>query len=464
MILLSKKLSISMITLIFLLILIFSTGFFTGIYTSNTLFASKELKDLTEKEKIEDFEYMYNILKDNYAHFYEVKKMYGYDWLAHKEEFIEEIKNTRNNIEFYNKLNEILGKLHDGHLYVASPSYFNYFLKLIEDEAIRDFVELKPFIKIFKDSKKNYEKWSELLGSVNPNYNSSFFVQMRRGQKNIKTEILEEDKIAYLRVNSFLIDKDQNSKNYREEKKEIYNFLKTIKDYPYLIIDISGNVGGSSEYWIDAIVAPLIGERGLEYLKLEYLENEDKNTYFYLSRKGNYTQKNFGRCVIFYDEDKFRESPIYDKLSEEMKKDFTIYEFKENLFKQEEKYIEKFFKSNEYVNFKGKIFLIIDRATFSAATEFAKFCKETGFATLVGRNTLGHGSLTSYMRLPNSGLIVRFEAGTILNRDGGSFFIEGVKPDIELDVPDTNAGYPEVRAEILKQKTVELIKSLGKEK
>ncbi|WP_039929221.1 S41 family peptidase [Thermoanaerobacter siderophilus] len=458
------KKGLSIFVFISLFLVAFSIGFFTGIYTSNTLFRSKELKELREKEKIEDFEYMYEILKDNYAHFYEVKKMYGYDWLAHKEEFIEEIKNTRNNIEFYNKLNEILGKLHDGHLYVASPSYFNYFLKLIEDEAIRDFVELKPFIKIFKDSKKNYEKWSELLGSVNPNYNSSFFVQMRRGQKNIKTEILEEDKIAYLRVNSFLIDKDQNSKNYREEKKEIYNFLKTIKDYPYLIIDISGNVGGSSEYWIDAIVAPLIGERGLEYLKLEYLENEDKNTYFYLSRKGNYTQKNFGRCVIFYDEDKFRESPIYDKLSEEMKKDFTIYEFKENLFKQEEKYIEKFFKSNEYVNFKGKIFLIIDRATFSAATEFAKFCKETGFATLVGRNTLGHGSLTSYMRLPNSGLIVRFEAGTILNRDEGSFFIEGVKPDIELDVPDTNAGYPEVRAEILKQKTVELIKSLGKEK
>lgn len=457
MILLGKKLSISTITLIFLLILIFSTGFFTGIYTSNTLFASKELKDLTEKEKIEDFEYMYNILKDNYAHFYEVKKMYGYDWLAHKEEFIEEIKNTRNNIEFYNKLNEILRKLHDGHLYVASPSYFNYLLKLIEGEEIRNFIEFKPFIKMFKDSKKNYEKWSELLGSVNPSHNSSFFVQMRRGQKNIKTEILEEDKIAYLRVNSFLIDKDQNSKNYREEKKEIYNFLKTIKDYPYLIIDISGNEGGSSEYWIDAIVAPLIGEKGFRY-------SEDKNTWFYLSRKGKYTKKNFEKYVIFYDEDKFKESPIYDKLSEEMKKDFTICEFKENLSKQKENYIEKFFKSNEYVNFKGRIFLIIDRGTFSAATRFAMFCKETGFATLIGRSTSGDGSLTSYMRLPNSGLIVRFEAGTILNRDGGSFFIEGVKPDIELDVPDTNAGYPEVRAEILKQKTVELIKSLGKEK
>jgi C-terminal processing protease CtpA/Prc len=144
-----------------------------------------------------------------------------------------------------------------------------------------------------------------------------------------------------------------------------------------------------------------------------------------------------------------------------MKKDFTIYEYKENLSKQEEN-IEKFFKSNEYINFKGKIFLIIDKGTFSAATRFAIFCKETGFATLIGRNTLGDGSLTSYMRLPNSGLIVRFEAGTVLNRDEGSFFIEGVKPDIELDVPDTNASYPEVRAEILKQKTVEVIKSLEK--
>lgn len=110
-----------------------------------------------------------------------------------------------------------------------------------------------------------------------------------------------------------MIDKDQNSKNYREEKKEIYNFLKTIKDYPYLIIDISGNVGGSSEYWIDAIVAPLIGEMGLEYLE----NSNDKSTYFYLlSRKGNYTKKIFGRYGIFYDEDKFRKSLVYDKLSE----------------------------------------------------------------------------------------------------------------------------------------------------
>jgi len=36
---------------------------------------------------------------------------------------------------------------------------------------------------------------------------------------------------------------------------------------------------------------------------------------------------------------------------------------------------------------------------------------------LVGRNTLGYGSLISYMRLPNSGLIVGFEYGTFLNED-----------------------------------------------
>ena len=67
------------------------------------VFIKKEktkLKELTTEEKLEDFRYMYNILKENYPHFYEVKKMYKLDWLAAKEYYEKKIEETENNVEF----------------------------------------------------------------------------------------------------------------------------------------------------------------------------------------------------------------------------------------------------------------------------------------------------------------------------------------------------------------------------
>ena len=147
--------------------------FFGGKITSNPIFTSSQLRELTQKEKIEDFEYMYNILKDNYAHFYEVKKMYRYDWLADKEEFIEKIKSTRNNIEFYNALNDILGKIHDGHTIVLDPAYYKYVLEIAQKDREMERY-FKPFIKILKDSEKDYKKWSELLKDTYSGYNEDF--------------------------------------------------------------------------------------------------------------------------------------------------------------------------------------------------------------------------------------------------------------------------------------------------
>src|SRR5690554_1682467 len=46
-------------------------------------------QQLTMEEKIEDFEYLYNLFKENYPFFEVNKRLNGIDWLSNKEHYIE---------------------------------------------------------------------------------------------------------------------------------------------------------------------------------------------------------------------------------------------------------------------------------------------------------------------------------------------------------------------------------------
>ncbi|MGB9781332.1 MAG: S41 family peptidase [Caldanaerobacter sp.] len=431
-----KKLPILMITLVFLAIIFLGTHIFL-----NTQLNLWQPKELTEKQKIEDFEYMYDILKDNYAHFYEVKKMYGYDWLEHKEEFKEKIRKTKDNLGFYYTLTNILLKLHDGHTYVLSPGHYKYFLGIFGDGVYKD---------MFRKSEGHYKMWEEIFKKVYKKGEvEDPFLQTRK-RENIETDIIKPEKITYLKVYSFLIDRHKGEEEYKKEKEKIYDFLKGIKDYPYLVIDVSDNGGGSTKYWLEAIVAPLRN-------KLKEVENLSvKKTY--LIRGGGYVVKLLSNRIPDLRNNTIDKLPVYDLLPEEIKKSFAYY-VTENAVKN----YEEFFENIEPIDFKGKIFLVVSSSTYSGASIFAEFCKETGFATVIGERTRkGDGGwlTTSLLRLPNSGLIVRFDGEMLINQDGTSYFETGTIPDIEIKMMPKN---PFEKDEELKQKIRQLIKSLENE-
>lgn len=85
--------------------------------------------------------------------------------------------------------------------------------------------------------------------------------------------------------------------------------------------------------------------------------------------------------------------------------------------------------------FDGKIFLLTNEVVYSASEYLAVFCKQTGFATLVGTKTGGDGVGIEpiYIRLPNSGLLLSYSLTHGLNDDGSSNGLVGTEPDIELD-------------------------------
>ncbi|MCS3916048.1 C-terminal processing protease CtpA/Prc [Caldanaerobacter subterraneus subsp. tengcongensis MB4] len=222
-----KKLPILIVTLVFSVIILLSTHIFLN--TRLNLYWTKEL---TEKQKIEDFEYMYNILKDNYAHFYEVKKMYGYDWLAYKEQFTEKVKKTKNNLEFYYALNEILSKFHDGHTYVLSPGHYRNLLGPWG---------FKPYEDMLKESESSYKMWEKIFKNAHREGELENYYSLMKPKENVTTDVIEPGKIAYLKVHSFLLDYHNEGEEYKREREMIYDFLRSIKDYPYLVIDISDN-------------------------------------------------------------------------------------------------------------------------------------------------------------------------------------------------------------------------------
>lgn len=101
--------------------------------------------------------------------------------------------------------------------------------------------------------------------------------------------------------------------------------------------------------------------------------------------------------------------------------------------------------------FCGRIWLLTSKNNFSASETFARFCKVTGFATLVGRSTSGSGDGGSplFFPLPNSGIMVRFDADYVLNPDGTNQFESGTEPDYSVEGDPLNECLRIIKAEKL---------------
>lgn len=444
-----------------------------------------QLNDLTEEEKLEDFNYLYNTLKDSFPYFEIEEEKTGFNWLNRKEEFEEKIKNTKNNKEFYMELNNIINLVQNGHTNIISPNSFNDFAqtykglnnrawnKVLSNESVinkyhdwsqiidenryvlpinvryieghyvvtKDYKNIKNgdiinkvngisidnFIYSLIDKTYLYYDFirSKLymgnsLISVEPNseyklelintngevYNCNmtsivYEKDIKRNNNNsFKSEILEENKIAYLKVNSM------NSNTLKDDKSKIYDFFQNIKDYPYLIIDIRGNGGGSDNYWIENIVQPLIGEKikctNAVLFKGKYI-------YPFLKSRGIMT-KNIDSLPKEYSNEYIRKMDSY-RLN-------TI----------------KVSPINS-INYNGRILLLVDSHVYSSAETFASFCKSTSFAKVIGTETGGDGIGIDpcIVALPNSWLVVRFSLDMGINCDGTINEKEHTKPDILVE-------------------------------
>lgn len=220
-------------------------------------------------------------------------------------------------------------------------------------------------------------------------------------------EIFEEYNTAYLKVpsfNSFYVDKDREG---------ILNFLQSSSGCDALIIDIRMNGGGSTNYWMNNIVAPLTSTK---------LESEA----FLLFRNSDYL-KPFMKHKLFF---KFHALKPLESLPT-IDGQPEYFENNDGVFTSSKSTV----KPVGQTGFSGKIYLLVDKYVFSSAEAFAVFAKSTGWATLIGTDTGGDGIGFDpvLVALPNSGLVVRFPCEMGVAPDGKPNEETATLPDIYVE-------------------------------
>lgn len=231
------------------------------------------------------------------------------------------------------------------------------------------------------------------------------------------------ENIAYMKIRNF------NCENVKLDRDQILDFYKKIEQKDHLIIDITNNSGGDTAYWMFNLVAPNImkpvtvetyegsrnGEINQYYRKYEA---ESPKEQVYKGSMGSF--KSFGR-----------ELTKGEFLS--LSKEWT------DLNENDVTELDVFFLTGLTIHpfssepaFKGKIWLVVDNGVASTSEYFTIFCKQTGFATVIGETTGGNGlgSAPYIAALPNSGLILNYDGYYGFNMDGSLNGEKGTQPDI----------------------------------
>lgn len=419
-----KNAIISFCLIILLLIVSIFSYFYYIIFKTNDI-RTIWLKDLENKEfnlskedYIEDFNFAYNTLKEHYPFFEVNKKLYGIDWLANKEKYEAYIAESKNDADFFSRMNYVLAELHNWHThlmptelgidYYISYKYYPIFWWRHDIAKMYEKDNVRRRYNINNETVKRY---------VNANMKRDDEVN-KTYSKNLMTENIIKDKLAYIRIKSLI-----GGQYINQDKDIIINYLNEIKDYPFLIIDIRGNGGGDSGYWQNFLLPKIVDKK-----------YETKNYLFI--KLGKLYEKIFRQERFDNDVKTFLDNSSF---SDDVKKILSNFDGYTTWNMSVE-------PSEDSIHFKGKIYLLVDNGVYSSAEMLASFCKETKLATLVGSRTAGDGIGFDPMQvdLPNTAFVMRLSNVMGVTESGSINELDQTVPDIIVhESEEDKTGYLE---------------------
>uniref|UniRef100_UPI001F17BE7E S41 family peptidase n=1 Tax=Enterocloster aldenensis TaxID=358742 RepID=UPI001F17BE7E len=375
--------------------------------------------NLTTQQKLEDLDILYQTLKDNYPYFHVLKRMRNVDLEEKYRTARTEISRGGTDIAFYQQLDAFINTNDQiGHLMLDNPYWYEDSASSYKSLA-RDYPEMErmqKFSAAYNNDKsvENYGKMKAITDSaynkVMAYYNAAETAQdtgtesaadnVQTHIDNVQTRIIEEGRIAYIKIDSLL-----PSNVYSEDKKQLFDFYGTVKDYDNVIFDFTDNGGGSMNYFNDLIVSPNI-DTTLKCNAYKLIKAGENNKIF----------------LDFNDYRPISEFPELPLMNQDDLSDVDLF--------HEIEYITE--PSGKEKMLKGKLWLLVSDTVFSSSEYAAIFSKATGFMTLVGTRTGGEGigSDPLPILLPNSGLIVQYAAEYGALPDGSGSQEYGTMPDI----------------------------------
>jgi len=379
-----------------------------SVFTTLLFFNNAISQTLTQEEKVADFNYLYTELEKSYPYFEVNKRMNNIDWLSKKEQYTQKIIESETDKAFFIAITSILNELNNDHTDTYPTVIYKYFYDGYKAASIQDSTYL-PYVKeLEKTDTLRAKYWAAINKAIfkerhttkNTEVNSRETTQ--QSNENVVVNFKDSLSVAVIHIQSFSYD-------YIERDSQILKqFFQKARAYNNLIIDIQGNDGGATEYWMDNMIPYLINEP-ITYSMTYGFKKSDRLKAF--------------KPTYFEDNIEYKDIDL-PKMPEELKNGGYI-------FRKRGLQINPESNSKKY---NGKIYLLVDNIVFSSAETLAYFCKMTKFATVVGEKTNGDGVGTDplLLTLPKSGVVIRFTGEMGLNPDGSANDETKTIPDILL--------------------------------
>lgn len=351
---------------------------------------------LTTREKLHDFDYLYDTLEENYPFFKVNERLFGIDWLGNKKKYRRIVKNTKNDAEFFVAIDTMLKDLNNGHVNVFNgwsyrwfnKGYYEYYARY-GDPKYLSMHEAMTNPYVMNRYKYNRDIEEEVVLYPEPVF---------------ETKVLTENELAYIKI------KQMAGFDVAEgDHHKIRRFLETVENYEKIIIDIRGNGGGYDKYWENLV--RLLTDETLKVEYYSFFKDGHRQNQDVFKVKGTTTIKDL-------------DDEILESFPEEVKTDFSFY-----------KSYRVIKKPSKLIDFKGKVYLLVDKGVFSSAEKFASFAKDSGFATLVGEATGGDRVFEEIpiIFLPKTKFVIRYSRELGMNADGTINMETKTTPHIEVD-------------------------------
>jgi len=398
-----------------------------------------------------DFDYMMQLMEDTFPFFDMVYRMYGIDIRAQGEIAREIVVNYPYSLmEFAYSVGMTIEDMPEMDEYVLwsilAHDFFGHFrFAHSRVYGIDMFNALAPFVRHFTATPlarfnrqafinpASDQFYRELQDLMNAPVEDNLAIRQILARRDLRptddsapaaqggqaapptliTKSIEEGRIAYMEVTSFLV-------NIHRYSAALTSFYTDIQGYEHLIIDIRRNGGGQLEFARGLIMHALVPDRdNLPDMPL-YVLYRDSEMGGYLGEIHIESHPRIGTQFV-------RQSEYLIPISELIERGSLVYLSEDDL--QNLAYGFRVNTSLEHNNrrpdmphtpFHGQIWLLTSERNVSSSAMFARQAKYMDFATLVGETVSGHYTATYmvYFYLPNTGIIVQWDVDYLTDEVG----------------------------------------------
>ena len=363
---------------------------------------------------LEDYNYFWDVIEENYPLYHAVKRITGNDLAEVRERYLPQAQEAQTSWQLYLILRDINKAFQgSGHFSVLERDYYRSYWSLLG--PLQDNPKFRWICgQLANPNSMDFygyyppDEWLAQAASPPDSAQSKSALGIENPSSNLSFADYPEYGAGYVKVYS-MGDIEQCA-----DPLAVFFSELEAQGYDNCIIDIRGNGGGSDNFWQSNLVIPNLYAPS-PYQSYALVRGPLALDYFTTAFGGTDKLQPIGELPV-------DELPALDP------EDFADATHFIN-------YDRVLFTALDKPLFTGRFWLLVDEGVYSASESFALFCKQTGFATLVGETTGGDGIGIDpmFISLPDSGIVFRFTGEEGLNPDGSCNEEYGTTPDIVIE-------------------------------